>query len=119
MPTDLTELGQEAITAVSTGVANGAPLVKCQLLASAFYEVLRNELRKADAAKRSTLLAVTHQCRRSAAANISPLQALQELKKAVDLLQPTMPICAVSEMLQSVPGSRPVLRVIQGGLSSR
>ena len=25
MPTDLSELGQEAITAVSTGVANGAP----------------------------------------------------------------------------------------------
>src|ERR1700731_2863711 len=43
MSSDLTELGQEAITAVSTGVANGAPLVKCQLLASAFYEALRNE----------------------------------------------------------------------------
>jgi hypothetical protein len=36
--------------------------VKCQLLASAFYEALRNEVRKADATKRSTLLAVTHQC---------------------------------------------------------
>jgi hypothetical protein len=34
---DLTELGQEAIAAVSRGVAAGAPLVKCQLLASAFY----------------------------------------------------------------------------------
>ena len=49
---DLTELGQEAIAAVSRGVADGAPLVKCQLLASAFYEALRHELRKADAAKR-------------------------------------------------------------------
>ena len=56
---DLTELGQEAIAAVSRGVADGAPLVKCQLLASAFYEALRHELRKADATKRSTLLAVT------------------------------------------------------------
>jgi hypothetical protein len=28
---DLTELGQEAIAAVSRGVADGAPLVKCQL----------------------------------------------------------------------------------------
>ena len=27
---DLTELGQEAIAAVSRGVADGAPLVKCQ-----------------------------------------------------------------------------------------
>jgi hypothetical protein len=115
MSSDLTELGQEAIGAVSRGVADGAPLVKCQLLASAFYEALRHELRKADAAKRSTLLAVTHQCDQSAAANISPVQALHELKRAVDLLQPVIP---ASETLQSVPRSRPVLRVIQGGLSS-
>jgi hypothetical protein len=40
---DLTELGQDAIAAVSRGVADGAPLVKCQLLASAFYEALRHE----------------------------------------------------------------------------
>src|SRR5207244_13623279 len=46
---DLTELGQEAIAAVSKGVADGAPLVKCQLLASGFYEALRNVLRSADA----------------------------------------------------------------------
>jgi hypothetical protein len=66
---DLTELGQEAIAAVSRGVADGAPLVKCQLLASAFYEALRHELRQADAhaTKRSTLLAVTRQCHRGAA----------------------------------------------------
>jgi hypothetical protein len=41
MSSDLTELGQEAIAAVSRGVTDGAPLVKCQLLASAFYEALR------------------------------------------------------------------------------
>jgi hypothetical protein len=61
MSSDLTELGHEAIAAVSRGVTDGAPLVKCQLLASAFYEALRHELREADATKRSTLLAVTHQ----------------------------------------------------------
>ena len=110
-----TELGQEAIAAVSRGVADGAPLVKCQLLASAFYEALRHELRKADATKRSTLLAVTHQCHRSAAANISPVQALHELKRAIDLLQPVMP---GSETVQPVPRARPMLRVIQGGLSN-
>jgi hypothetical protein len=109
---DLTELGQEAIAAVSKGVADGAPLVKCQLLASAFYEALRHELRQADATKRSTLLAVTRQCHRGAAANISPVQALHELKRAVDLLQPAMP---GSETVQPVARSRPVLRVIQGG----
>jgi hypothetical protein len=115
MSSDLTEIGQEAIAAVSRGVADGAPLVKCQLLASAFYEALRHELRKADAAKRSTLLAVTDQCHRSAAAHISPVQALDELRRAVNLLQPAMP---GSETVQPVPRSRPVLRVIQGGLSS-
>ena len=115
MSSDLTELGQEAIAAVSRGVADGAPLVTCQLLASVFYEALRHELRKADAAKRSTLLAVTDQCHRSAAANISPVQALDELRRAVNLLQPAMP---GPETVQPVPRSRPVLRVIQGGLSS-
>ena len=74
---------------------------------------LRNELRKADATKRSTLLAVTHQFHRSAAANISPLQALAELRMAIDLLQPVM-----SETMQPVPRARPMLRVIQGGLSN-
>ena len=116
MSSNLTELGREAIAAVSRGVADGAPLVKCQLLASAFYEALRHELRNADATKRSTLLAVTDQCHRSAAANISPMQALAELKRAIDLLQP---VIAGSEMVQPAPRLRPVLRVIQGGLSSR
>ena len=115
MSSDLTEMGQEAIAAVSRGMADGAPLVKCQLLASAFYEALRHELRQADATKRSTLLAVTDQCHRSAAANISPVQALTELKRAIDLLQP---VIAGPETVQPVPRSRPVLRVIQGGLSS-
>ena len=55
---------------MSKGVADGAPLVKCKVLASAFYEALRNELRKADATKRSTLVAVTDHSHRSAAANI-------------------------------------------------
>jgi Tripartite tricarboxylate transporter family receptor len=91
---DLTELGQEAIAAVSRGVDDGAPLVKCQLLASAFYEALRHELRQADATQRSTLLGVTRQCHRAAAANISPVQALHELKRAIDLAQayPTRPV---------------------------
>jgi hypothetical protein len=98
MSSDLTELGLEAIAAVSKGVADGAPLVKCQLLASTFYEALRHELRKAEVNNRDTLLAVTDQCHRSAAANISPLRALVELKRAVDLLQAATPApCTPSE----------------------
>jgi hypothetical protein len=61
------------------------------------------------------LFAVTHQCHRSAAANISPVQALRVLERAIDLLQPVTP---ASESVQPLPRSRPVLRVIQGGLSS-
>jgi hypothetical protein len=109
MSSDLTEIGQEAIAAVSRGVDDGASLVKCQLLASAFYEALRHELRQADATQRGTLLGVTRQCHRAAAANISPVQALHELKRAVDLLQPVIP---APEALEPVPRSRPVLRVI-------
>jgi hypothetical protein len=91
MSSDLTELGQKAIAAVSRGVADGAPLVKCQLLASAFYEALRHELRKADAAKRITLLAVTHQCHQSAAANIALEKHVQISRlQMLDLIAPQM-----------------------------
>jgi hypothetical protein len=113
MSSDLTQLGQEAIAAVSKGVADGAPLVKCQLLASIFYEALRDELRKAEANKRGALLAATDQCHRSAAANITPVRALVELKRAVDLLQAVTP----APTAEPPPRSRPILRVIQGGRS--
>ena len=113
MSSDLTELGQEAIAAVLKGVADGAPLVKCQLLASTFYEALRDELRKAEANQLNTLLAVTDQCHQSAAANISPVQALIELKRAVDLLETVTP----APPTEPPPRSRPVLRVIRGGRS--
>jgi hypothetical protein len=36
--------GQKALAAVATNAASGAPLVKCQLLASEFYEALKREL---------------------------------------------------------------------------
>ena len=51
-------------------------------------------------------------CHRSAAANISPVESLAELKRAIDLLQPVIPAAS------PLPRSRPVFRVIQGGLSS-
>jgi hypothetical protein len=72
-------------------------------------------MRSIGATERSTLLAVTDQRHRSAAANISPVQALAELKMAVDLLQPVM---SGSETVRPVPRARPMLRVIQGGLSN-
>jgi hypothetical protein len=46
VPSELIELGQQALAAASTSVARGAPLVQCQLLASEFYEALKDELRE-------------------------------------------------------------------------
>jgi hypothetical protein len=42
------ELGRQALTDVRIGVANGEPLVRCQLLASEFYEALKRALRAPD-----------------------------------------------------------------------
>ena len=116
MASDLTELGQEAIAAVSRGVADGAPLVKCQLLASAFSEALRKELRKADATKRSTLLAVTASVPSQRGRRHQPSAGLG-LNSRGPLIC-CSPLSRPPETVQPLPRSRPVLRVIPGGLSS-
>jgi hypothetical protein len=113
MSPELIQLGQQALSAVASGVARGAPLVKCQLLASQFYEALRNELREtpqADLARRKILIAAVNQCHRTALASTTPGMMLQELRGAIDLLQ------APSPETQR-PRLRPTLRVIEGGLS--
>ena len=45
VPSQLIELGRQALTDVRIGVANGEPLVWCQLLAWEFYEALKRALR--------------------------------------------------------------------------
>jgi hypothetical protein len=113
MSSELIELGQRALAAVAASVARGAPLVKCQLLASEFYEVLRQELREAaqsDVDKRSLLLAAANQCDLTANASIRPSAMLDELRSAIAILQSDVP---VSPPLRF----RPILRVIEGGLS--
>ena len=113
VPSELIELGQQALAAASTSVARGAPLVQCQLLASEFYEALKDELRETsptDVAKRDTLLAAFIQCFRIATESISPDRMLDELRNAIAILQ--------SDRTVSPPTAhRPVLRVIAGGLS--
>jgi hypothetical protein len=112
-PSKLIELGQQSVAAVATSVGRGAPLVQCQLLASEFYEALKDELREtseADVTMRETLLAASIQCLRAATATISPDRLLDELKSAIAVLQ--------SDGLVSPPTSRrPMLRIIEGGLS--
>jgi hypothetical protein len=74
---------------------------------------LKDELREtpeADVTQRDTLLAASIQCLRAATTTISPDRLLDELKSAIAVLQ--------SDGLVSPPISRrPMLRVIEGGLS--
>jgi hypothetical protein len=107
---ELVRSGQQALAAVAREAAAGAPLVKCQLLASGFYEALKHELVQAapaDVAERDALMAAAIQCLRVARAAITPAIMLDELERAVLLLQ------------RNPPGSRPLLRVIEGGRSTK
>jgi hypothetical protein len=86
----LIQLGQQSVAGVASSVARGAPLVQCQLLASEFYEALKDELRETpetDVTVRDTLLAASIQCLRAATATISPDRLLDELKSAIAVLQ--------------------------------
>jgi hypothetical protein len=113
IPSHLIELGQQALAAVTTNVASGAPLVQCQLLASEFYEALKRELRATSelgVIERAIVVAAANQCRHAATATISPGGMLSALRRAIALLQSGGPISPTI-------GFRPMLRVIEGGLA--
>ena len=121
VPAQLVELGRQALGAVERSVANGAPRLECQLLASDFYESLQRELQEtseADCAKRTTLIAAAHHCDRIATQSISADAMVRELRAAVASLQSDTPI--VPGHLPAAPRQlelRPLLRVIEGGLA--
>jgi hypothetical protein len=110
----LSELGEQAILAVAASLARGGPVVRGQLIASRFYEALRRELKQSPShdAKRAALIEANDRCERIAAASINPSTMLDELRKAIAVLQadehPSAP---------PPPRARPVLRLIEGGLS--
>jgi hypothetical protein len=113
VPSHLIELGQQALADVTTSVAGGAPLVRCQLLASEFYEALKRELRATSelgVIERAIVVAAANQCRHAATASISPGAMLGGLRSAMALLQPNGPT-------PPPKSHRPILRVIEGGLS--
>jgi hypothetical protein len=115
VPATLVELGEQALVEVADSIARGAPVVQCQLLASGFYEALKNELRdktEAAAAERDMLAAVAGRCDRIAVASISPGALLGEFRTAVAMLRPGRHSIAPQQAR-----SRPILRVIEGGLS--
>ena len=114
VPSRLVELGRQVLGAVERSVANGAPRLQCQLLASDFYESLQRELQEtsqSDSPERITLIAAARHCDRIATQNISPAALLGELRAAVASLQLDAP--TRSRQLEL----RPLLRVIDGGLA--
>ena len=116
VPSRLIELGQQALAAAVTNVATGAPLVRCQLLASEFYRALKRELRTTSelgAVERRKLAAAANLFCHAVTANIGHDVMLKELKRAIDLLKADTPTC--DRLVQ--PRSKPILRVIKGGLS--
>jgi hypothetical protein len=117
VPSQLIKLGQQALADVTTNVAKGEPLVRCQLLASEFYKALKRELRttsELSAVERGMVVAAANLCCHAATANIGPDAMLGELKRSIDLLRVDIASCDPSHVQ---PRSRPKLRVIEGGLS--
>src|SRR5262249_48842739 len=110
LPSRLQEDAEEALIAVTRSVARGEPLIRCQLLASLFYEELLRQLRQCpDNSDRVILGTAAAQCGRAAIASTTPRDLLLELRGVVATL--------LSAPRPPVSLGRPVLRVIQGGLS--
>jgi hypothetical protein len=110
----VTEIGEQAVAAIAASLAPGGPVVKGQLIASRFYEAMQRELKQLPMhdPKRAALIAASDRCERIAAAKINPTALLDELRKALAVLTGEHP----SEP-PPIKG-RPVLRLIEGGLSS-
>ena len=111
----LKELGEQAVAAVAASLACGGQVVRGQLIASHFYEALQHELKQSagHATTRAALIAASDRCERIAAASINPSALLDELTKAIAVLEADIPPS------EPPPArGRPVLRLIVGGLSS-
>ena len=108
----LKELGEEAVVALAASLARGGPVVKGQLIASRFYEAMQRELKQLPMhdPKRAALIAASDRCERIAASRINPSDLLDELRRALAVLSDDHPS-------EPPPRGRPVLRVIEGGLS--
>jgi hypothetical protein len=111
----LRELGEQAVAAVATSLVDGGAVLKAQLIASHFYEALRHELKQSgmDDIKRAALMAASDRCERIAAGSISAGAMLDELRNALAMLQAKEPATAPPPSSRG----RPVLRLIEGGLS--
>ena len=110
----VTEIGEQAVAAIAASLARGGPVIKGQLIASRFYEAMQLELRQLPLhdPKRPALIAASERCERIASARINPTALLDELRQAIAVLE--------ADTHPSVPPTtkaRPILRLIEGGLS--
>ena len=108
------EIGEQAVAAVAASLAGNGTVVRGQLIACRFYEALQRELKRLPMhdTKRAALIAASDRCERIAAASINPTALLDELRKAVAVL-------TEDHLSQPAPiKRRPVLRLIEGGLSN-
>ena len=110
----ITEIGEQAVAAISASLAGGGPVLKGQLVACRFYEAIQRELRHLPMqdANRAALIAASDRCERIAAASINLNALLDELKKAIAALR------ADADPSTPPTRTRPVLRLIEGGLST-
>jgi hypothetical protein len=110
----LKALGKQAVIAVAASLARGGPIVRGQLIASHFYEALRYELKQSPMhdTQRAALIAASDRCERIAAASINPTALLDELRNAIAVLE-----ADTHPSVSSPTRARPVLRLIEGGLS--
>ena len=110
----VTEIGEQAVAAVAASLARGGPVIKGQLIASRFYEAMQRELKQLPMhdPEREALIAASDRCQRITAATINPTGLLDELRKALAVLTGEHP-----PEPPPIKG-RPVLRLIQGGLSN-
>ena len=111
----LTEIGEQEVAAISASMAGGGPALKGQLIACRFYEAMQRELKHLPVQhpRRAALIAASDRCERIAAASINPNALLDELKKAIAALRPHADASAPPP-----PRGRPVLLLIEGGLSN-
>jgi hypothetical protein len=109
----LKEIGEQAIVAVAASLSRGGPVVRSQLIASRFYEAVQHELKRLPMhdSKRVALIAVSDRCERIAAANVNPSALLDELRNAIAVLE------ADTDASAPPTRARPILRLIEGGLS--
>jgi hypothetical protein len=110
----VTEIGEQAVAAVAASLAGNGTVVRGQLIACRFYEAMQRELKQLpiDATKRAALIAASDRCERIAAARINPAVLLDELRQALAVLTDESP-----SKPPTIKG-RPVLRLIEGGLSN-